>query len=85
MRIPAFRAVRSFKNGAAPGSTYVQLRIGWYMWLCSMCIVARRDFGSTDLLYSTSTSTVVPLLCSNRMKSWRSCFNIYGISASDTL
>ena len=30
MRIPAFRAARSFKNGAAPGSAYVQPRIGWY-------------------------------------------------------
>ena len=44
MRIPAFRAARSFKNGTAPGSTYVQPRIGWYLWLYSMCIVARRDF-----------------------------------------
>ena len=44
MRIPAFRAARSFKNGIAPGSTYVQPRIGWYLWLYSMCIVARRDF-----------------------------------------
>ena len=44
MRIPAFRAARSFKNGAAPGSTYVQPRIEWYLWLYSMCIVARRDF-----------------------------------------
>ena len=43
MRIPAFRAARSFKNGAAPGITYVQPRIGWYLWLYSMCIVARRD------------------------------------------
>ena len=44
MRIPAFRAARSFKNGAAPGSVYVQPRIGWYLWLYSMCIVARCDF-----------------------------------------
>ena len=44
MRIPAFRAARSFKNGAAPGGTYVQPRIGRYLWLYSMCIVARRDF-----------------------------------------
>ena len=44
MRIPAFRAARSFKNGAAPGSAYVQPRIGWYLWLYSMRIVARRDF-----------------------------------------
>ena len=44
MRIPAFRAARSFKNGAAPGSAYVQPRIGWHLWLYSMCIVARRDF-----------------------------------------
>ena len=44
MRIPAFRAACSFKNGAAPGSTYVQPWIGWYLWLYSMCIVARRDF-----------------------------------------
>ena len=44
VRIPAFRAARSFKNGAALGSTYVQPRIGWYWWLYSMCIVARRDF-----------------------------------------
>ena len=42
---PGVRAARSFKNGAAPGSTYVQPRIGWYLWLYSMCIVARRDFG----------------------------------------
>ena len=39
-----FRAARSFKIGAAPGSAYVQPRIGWYLWLYSMCIVARRDF-----------------------------------------
>ena len=44
MRIPAFRAARSFKDGAAPGSPYVQPRIGWCLWLYSMCIVARRDF-----------------------------------------
>ena len=44
MRIPVFRAAHSFRNGAAPGSTYVQPRIGWYLWLYSMCIVARRDF-----------------------------------------
>ena len=44
MRIPAFRAARSFKNGAAPGSAYVQPRIVCYLWLYSMCIVARRDF-----------------------------------------
>ena len=31
-------------HGAAPGSAYVQPRIGWYLWLYSMCIVARRDF-----------------------------------------
>ena len=30
MRIPALRAARSFRNDAAPGSTYVQPRIGWY-------------------------------------------------------
>ena len=44
MRIPAFQAARSFKNDAAPGSAYVQPRIGWYLWLYSMCIVARGDF-----------------------------------------
>ena len=44
MWIPAFRAARSFKNGAAPGNAYVQPRIGWYLWLYGMCIVARRDF-----------------------------------------
>ena len=44
MRIPAFRAARSFKIGAAPGSTYAPPRIGWYSWLYSVCIVARRDF-----------------------------------------
>ena len=44
MWVPAFRAARSFKNGAASGSAYVQPRIGWYLWLYSMCIVARRDF-----------------------------------------
>ena len=29
MRIPAYRAARSFRNGAAPGS-YVASRVGWY-------------------------------------------------------
>ena len=36
MRIPAYRAARSFRNGAAPGSTYVPSRVGWYCG-CSIC------------------------------------------------
>ena len=28
MRIPAFRAARSFRNGAAPGNTYIRVSGG---------------------------------------------------------
>ena len=30
MRIPAYRAACSFGNAAAPGSTYIPSRAGWY-------------------------------------------------------
>ena len=44
MRISAFRAARSFRNGASPGST-LRTAADWVvLWLYSMCIVARRGF-----------------------------------------
>ena len=37
MRIPVYRVARSFRNGAAPGSTYVQPWVGYCGYIiCAM-------------------------------------------------
>ena len=41
MRIPAYQVARSFRNGVAPGSTYVQPWVGWY---CGYIICAGTSF-----------------------------------------